>query len=136
MHGFRLPEKSKLRRKVQITEFEPSQVDIERQHETEIKNIVERHIKTRQPLPTGQLNFSDLTTIPTNLQERLQAVQNGQEAWAQLPNDVKRQYQTPTEFLHALQSTDERENLENLGIFIKQTKTLETPVSKSQGEPA
>lgn len=135
MYGHRLPANSKLRRKVTLTEFEPSEVDIERSHECEIKNIVERHIKTRQPLPTGPNEYLDATTIPNELQERLHMVQQGQQAWQSLSNDVKRQYRTPQEFLHALNTPSEERKLNALGIF-KQTQAQESNLSKPQGEPA
>lgn len=135
MHGHVLPKNSKLRRKVTLTEFDVSKVDQERSYECEINNIVERHIKTRQPLPTGQNEYVDATTIPNDMQTRLNAVHQGKMAWDSLPKAVKRQYKTPNEFLTALQSPEHEEALTALG-FKKLNKTTETSVSESKGEPA
>lgn len=134
MYGHRLPEKHPLRRKSVITDFEPSEVDIERAHECEIKNIVERHIKTRQPLPTGQNDYVDATTIPNDLQTRLQSVHSGLMAWESLPNAVKREYRTPQEFLAALESPSQEQILTQLG-FHKINKAPESSDSKPQGAP-
>lgn len=136
MHSFALPKSSKLRRKSVLTNFEPSKVDIEKVKECEIKNIVERHIRTREPLPQGQANYQDVTTIPNDLQARLLAVQQGTEAWSKLPNNIKKIYRTPEEFLRAFSLDSEEKTLNSLGFF-RNDKAQETPVSKPQeGEPA
>ena len=70
MHSVQLPQKSILRRRSQIKDFEPNQVDNEICKQQEIGHIVDRHFKTGQPFPTGAGNFIDNTTIPNDLQSR------------------------------------------------------------------
>jgi len=127
MFSFRLPEKSKLRRKSTISEFEPSKVDSEFAKQAEIRTIVERHLKTGQPLPTKPLVFSDVSGIPADLQERLTMVEKGKEAWTALPAALRRRYRTPEEFLAALHDSEEHAWLEKFGIL---QKAPETTVSK------
>lgn len=129
MYSFRLPKDSPLRRRSFI-KCGPNKCAQDMVERSNINYIVKQHLKTGTPFPTGQMQFLDVSEIP-DFQSRLQTILRGADIFEQLPVDVRRVYQTPEQFLAALDSQEGRSMLKKLG-FLKDTP----PKGENAGEPA
>lgn len=75
----------------------------------------------------SRASYADLSNAPDSLQDILNAVCRGREAFASLPDSVKAVYPSPEAFMSAIANPDEKARLVSLGVYEK--VPLETPVA-------
>lgn len=131
MYSTQLPAKSKLRKKSTLDCGEGT-LSQELIQQANINHIVNRHLRTGTPFPTGSSQFLDTTQLP-DFQTRLDLINQGNHAFQKLPAKVKQFYKTPEAFLNALEDPHATDDLIHLGILKKTTP--ETTVSKSEAKP-
>lgn len=67
----------------------------------------------------SRASYADVSKAPDSMQEILNSVCRGREAYESLPNAVKAVYPSPEVFMSALSNPSEKERLITLGVFEK-----------------
>lgn len=125
LYSFRHPN----RRRVQTDCSGPSLTQQEFAVEADINRIVDKHVKSGLPFPTGG-QFADVSNVP-DFNQAMDTVVKAQEAWMQLPAKVRRHFGDKAEnFLSALHDKERHPELERLGII---KKPVEAPASSANG---
>ena len=74
-------------------------------------------------------SYADYTNAPETMQDYLNAVNRGRQAYDSLPADVRKVYPSIDVFLAALDNPAERERLLSLGVFERLPEEKPIPVS-------
>lgn len=75
----------------------------------------------------SRASYADVSNVPDSMQDILNSVCRGREAYDSLSDSVKAVYPSPEAFMSALSNPDERTRLVSLGVFEKVPS--ETPVA-------
>lgn len=104
--------------------------------ETKIENILARAASGENVFrPEGI--YADVTTMPSNLIEARQAIQNLENTWQSIPNEIKRKYNNSLEDFIA--ASGSKEWSRDMGLLPTEAKELNsgadtTPVAQPFGE--
>lgn len=113
--------------------YEEIQASLE---ETKIENVLARAAAGENVFrPEGI--YADVTQMPSNLIEARQAIQNLENTWNSVPNEIKRKYNNSLEDFIAASGTEEWSR--DMGLLPTETKELnygadKTPVAQPFGE--